>query len=123
MKLGPGYRALTRLVVVASVGILLTGDLSALTSKKKKKTRANRSTVTQVSAVRRVHHRRAYRGLWTEPTYADSTNGDNVDGEDLVVRRAAAEALGPFNGSIVVVNPNSGRILTMVNQKLALGGG
>src|SRR5213596_3424340 len=28
-------------------------------------------------------------GPWTEPTYADSTNGDNVDGEDLAVRRIA----------------------------------
>jgi penicillin-binding protein 2 len=125
MKLGPGYRALTRLVVVAIIGFLLTGDLSAGTSKKKKKTHhPKRVAATQVSTVRRVHHRRAaYRGLWTEPTYADSTSGDNVDGEDLVVRRAAVEALGPFNGSVVVVDPKTGRILTMVNQKLALGGG
>jgi penicillin-binding protein 2 len=62
-------------------------------------------------------------GPWTEPTYADSTIGDNVDGEDLVVRRAAVEALGQFNGSIVVVDPNTGRILAMVNQRIALGGG
>src|SRR5262249_39820230 len=32
-------------------------------------------------------------GPWTEPTYADSTTGDNVDGEDLGIRRAAVEAL------------------------------
>jgi cell division protein FtsI/penicillin-binding protein 2 len=62
-------------------------------------------------------------GPWTEPTYADSTLGDNVDGEDLEIRRAAVEALGPFNGSVVVVDPETGRILTMVNQKLALGSG
>jgi cell division protein FtsI/penicillin-binding protein 2 len=68
-------------------------------------------------------HRRAYRGFWTEPTYADSTAGDNVDGEDLTVRRAAVEALGPFNGSVVVADPHTGRILTMVNQRLALGSG
>ena len=60
---------------------------------------------------------------WDEPTYKDSTAGDNVDGEDLDIRRAAVEALGQFNGSIVVVDSNTGRILTMVNQKLALGGG
>ncbi|MEX2264411.1 MAG: penicillin-binding transpeptidase domain-containing protein [Bryobacteraceae bacterium] len=60
---------------------------------------------------------------WTEPTYADSTLGDNVDGEVLEVRRAAVEALGQYNGSVVVVDPNTGRILTMVNQKLALGSG
>src|SRR6266700_414502 len=42
-------------------------------------------------------------GPWTEPTYADSTHGDNVDGEDLAIRRAAVEALGSYNGSVVVV--------------------
>jgi penicillin-binding protein 2 len=62
-------------------------------------------------------------GPWTEPTFADSTDGDNVDGEDLDIRRAAVAALGPFNGSIVVVDPLTGRILTIVNQKLALGDG
>ena len=62
-------------------------------------------------------------GPWTEPTYADSTTGDNVDGEDLAIRRAAVEALGPYNGSVVVVDPESGRILSMVNQKIALGSG
>jgi penicillin-binding protein 2 len=62
-------------------------------------------------------------GPWTEPTYADSTQGDNVDGEDLAVRRAAVDALGSYNGSVVVVDPSNGRILTMVNQKLALGSG
>jgi cell division protein FtsI/penicillin-binding protein 2 len=62
-------------------------------------------------------------GPWTEPTYADSTVGDNADGEDLEVRRSAVEALGAYNGSVVVVDPKTGRILTIVNQKLALGGG
>jgi cell division protein FtsI/penicillin-binding protein 2 len=33
------------------------------------------------------------------------------------------EALGQFNGSVVVVDPKTGRILTMVNQRLALSGG
>ncbi|MEO8595628.1 MAG: penicillin-binding transpeptidase domain-containing protein [Candidatus Solibacter sp.] len=50
----------------------------------------------------------------------DPTVGDNVDGDDLVIRRAAVAALGSFAGSVVVVDPSSGRILTMVNQKLAL---
>jgi penicillin-binding protein 2 len=62
-------------------------------------------------------------GPWTEPTYADSTVDDFVDGEDLPIRRAAVEALGPYNGSVVVVDPHTGRILTMVNQKQALGSG
>jgi penicillin-binding protein 2 len=50
----------------------------------------------------------------------DPTEGDNVDGDDLTIRRAAVSALGSQNGSVVVVDPDSGRILSMVNQKLAL---
>jgi len=60
---------------------------------------------------------------WTESSLANSTAGDLVDGEDLTVRQAAVDALGPLNGSVLVVDPNTGRILTMVNQKLALAGG
>jgi penicillin-binding protein 2 len=60
---------------------------------------------------------------WDEPTYKDSTASDRVDGEDLGVRKAAVAALGPLNGSVVVVDPTTGRILTMVNQPLTLGGG
>lgn len=36
------------------------------------------------------------------------------------MRAAALEALGRWNGSVVVVDPTSGRILSIVNQKLAL---
>jgi beta-lactamase class D len=60
---------------------------------------------------------------WDEPTYKDSTSGDNTAGEDLVVREAAVQALAGLNGSVVVVDPETGRILTIVNQQLALGGG
>jgi penicillin-binding protein 2 len=53
----------------------------------------------------------------------DPTVGDNVDGDDLTIRRAAVTALGNMNGSVVVVDPTNGRILTMVNQKLGLTSG
>lgn len=70
--------------------------------------------------------RRSRRGIyspWTVPTYAESSAGDRVDGEDLAVRRAAVDSLGPYNGSVVAVDPRTGRILTMVNQKLVLKSG
>ena len=35
-----------------------------------------------------------------------------MDGEDLVVRRAAVAALGPYNGSVVVVDPKSALYVT-----------
>lgn len=57
------------------------------------------------------------------PPPVDPTEGDNVDGDDLMVRRAAVAALGPVKGSVVVVDANTGRVLTIVNQKLALQGG
>ena len=62
-------------------------------------------------------------GPWTSPTYADSTDGDNVDGEDLEIRRAAVDSLGQYNGSVVVVDAVTGRVLSMVNQKVALSTG
>src|SRR6266478_9023671 len=82
------------------------------------------ATVATPSKTFRPKARRRGAGSpWDEPTYADSTLGDNVDGEDLDVRRAAVESLGPLNGSVVVSDPNTGRILAMVNQKLALSDG
>ncbi len=63
------------------------------------------------------------KGPWRVPNYADSTEGDFIDGEDLAVRRAAVEALGPLNGTVVVTQPETGRVLTIVNQKLALQSG
>jgi len=123
-----GFRASLRIAIVTVVLSLLVGNLSALTSTKKKKKHAHTTSqaaaaVTRVSTTRQLRHRKPRYSPWTEPTYADSTAGDNVDGEDLAVRRAAVQALGPFNGSVVVVDPKTGRILTMVNQRLALSGG
>ncbi len=40
-----------------------------------------------------------------------------------MIRRAAVAALGNLNGSVVVAEPATGRILTVVNQKLALQSG
>src|SRR5579885_1462112 len=72
---------------------------------------------------RRNSRKSAPSGPWRQPTYADSTLGDNVDGDDLTIRRAAVDALGRYNGSVVVADPDTGRILTIVNQKLAYQSG
>jgi penicillin-binding protein 2 len=52
----------------------------------------------------------------------DPTLGDSVDGEDLMARRAAVMALGPQSGAVIVADPSTGRILSVVNQKLAYQG-
>ena len=70
----------------------------------------------------RAKHSVAVKKLRGAPA-VDPTEGDNVDGDDLVIRRAAVAALGTVNGSVVAVDPNTGRILTIVNQKLAMKGG
>ncbi len=57
------------------------------------------------------------------PTFADSTGADITTFDDPVVRQAAVEGLGRYNGSVVAVDPNTGRILTVVNQKIAFGDG
>lgn len=83
--------------------------------------RARRTT----AAVSRSRSRRARARYspWVTPTYADSTLGDVTEGDDPVVRAAAVDALGRLNGAVVVADPNTGRILSMVNQSTALGSG
>ncbi|HUP02900.1 MAG TPA: penicillin-binding transpeptidase domain-containing protein [Bryobacteraceae bacterium] len=68
------------------------------------------------TAVRRTPH-------YKPAPPVDPTEGDNVDGDDLVVRRAAVDALGTMNGAVVAVDPTNGRVLSIVNQKLALKSG
>ncbi len=80
------------------------------------------ATVRAAYVHHRVRRRRVFYNPWSEPTFADSTIGDNTEGEDLVVRKAAVDALGPYNGTVVVADPQTGRVLSIVNQKLALKG-
>src|SRR5713101_6130674 len=57
------------------------------------------------------------------PTFADSSKDDVTQYDDPVVRKAAVEALGRYNGSVVAIDPSNGRILTVVNQSLAFSAG
>src|ERR1700737_505944 len=57
------------------------------------------------------------------PTFSHSTDGDDATFDDPIVREAAIRGLGRYNGSVVAIDPNSGRILTIVNQKLAFSAG
>jgi cell division protein FtsI/penicillin-binding protein 2 len=72
-------------------------------------------------ASRRRHH---YYERFSASSYAkDITDGDVTTGEDPVVRQAAIDALGNMNGTVLAIEPTSGRILAMVNQKMALSSG
>lgn len=46
---------------------------------------------------------------------------DNNTGEDLEIRRAAVDALSGRSGTVVVMDPNTGRVYTIVNQQMAVG--
>ncbi len=45
---------------------------------------------------------------------------DDVRGEDMEVRRAAVNALGNHAGTVVVMDPQSGKVYSIVNQEWAL---
>ena len=128
-----------RFALAALILAMSSGALHAMVPQKKKKP-ARSSVLAKSLAARRmalsvvsthrssiVHPRTSKKlilsGPWRVPTYADSTEGDYIDGEDLAVRRAAVSALGTLNGTVVVTDPGTGRILTIVNQKLALKDG
>ncbi len=70
-----------------------------------------------------VRHR--YYEHFTGNSFAetDLTQSDITAGEDPVVREAALNALGNMNGTVVAIDPSNGRVLAMVNQKLALSSG
>ncbi len=93
--------------------------------------RVRRHAGSRTASVRRTtysrgrHSRRhRYYERFSASSYSqDQTTGDIAEGEDPIVRQAAISALGDMNGTIVVINPNNGRILTMVNRQLALSSG
>ena len=61
------------------------------------------------------------RGLRTE-TVANIAN-DNTEGEDLAIRNVAIDALGSRAGTVVVMEAQTGKVLTMVNQDWAVRNG
>ncbi|MEP7271299.1 MAG: penicillin-binding transpeptidase domain-containing protein [Acidobacteriota bacterium] len=52
---------------------------------------------------------------------ASNVQKDTIEGEDLYVRRIAVQALAGRSGTVVVMDPSNGRVLTIVNQQMALG--
>ena len=101
---------------------------SARTRKKLTQSRHSRplarATVKRTSLHRRNAVKHRYYERFIGNSFADNqTLGDITAGEDPVVRQAAIDALGNMNGTVVAVDPNSGRILAMVNQDLALSEG
>ena len=61
------------------------------------------------------------RGLHTETL--ENIAKDNTDGEDLQVRQAAVNALGSHAGTVVVMEAQTGKVLTIVNQDWGIRNG
>jgi penicillin-binding protein 2 len=71
-----------------------------------------------------VARRARYGERFTASSFAEGiTAGDVTAGEDPLVRQAAIQALGDMNGTAMAIDPSTGRILAMVNQRLALSAG
>jgi len=118
-------------------GIAASVNTRPLTSRKSKSQKISegqhaRRRMSRLARSRapRLHvvHRRGRRHRYYERFYMSSfaqdiSEGDLTSGEDPVVRQAAVDALGNMNGTVVAIEPTSGRILAMVNQKLALSSG
>ncbi len=137
---------LTLLLVTLSV--VLAQDTKPVAKKKrtaKKSTPAKKATTKNVTAasaaakppvktastkkarLTRTAALRKPRVSWKEvvdrASKGNSSEGDDLNGEDLIVREASLGALGQLNGSVLVVDPKSGRILSIVNQHLAFSNG
>ena len=78
---------------------------------------------TPTVSQRATRHQNRSRSRYGIPTFADSTEGDIATFDDPIVRQAAIRGLGRYNGSVVAIDPNTGRILSIVNQKLAFSDG
>ena len=100
----PGYSKLIVTILCAAIA----GGTPAIAATP---TRATRASIKRHSIVRGV------------PTFTNSEKDDIATYDDPVVRKAAVDALGRYNGSVVAIDPASGRILTIVNQQLAFSAG
>ena len=88
-------------------------------------TASRKGAASSARTVQTLGHRsRRLVERFTASSFTDDvTLGDSPAGEDPVVRAAAVQALGNLNGTALAIDPSNGRILAMVNQKLALSSG
>jgi penicillin-binding protein 2 len=102
-------------------------SMSRMTHQRRPVRAGVRATVRTTPGSRRARLVRArvrtYERFYTNSFAEGIAAGDITAGEDPVVRQAAIDALGGMNGTVVAIDPMSGRILAMVNQKLALAAG
>jgi penicillin-binding protein 2 len=74
-----------------------------------------REQAIRVAQVRKINFESGLRAQTVE-----NITVDNIEGEDLEVRSAAVNALGNHAGTVVVLDPQTGRVLSIVNQDWAI---
>jgi penicillin-binding protein 2 len=113
---------MSRRLLAAGMSLALLWPVSpAAVNAYPRATEATEATAAEASAA--PQQRRRARPRYTVPTYQNSTRHDNPEYDDPVVRQAAVEALGRLHGAVVAVDPDTGRILAVVNQRMAFGEG
>lgn len=113
--------------------LLVLPAFAAKTSTKARPTTAKKLAESaraskKMAKLQHSHSRKVRRAVYREHFSASpwddlNSRGDVTEGEDPLVRLAAVEALGNLNGTVVAIDPGTGRILAMVNQRLALSEG
>jgi len=111
---------LTAAALISGLSVPVSAADAAAAPHPKSNAGSHSKSASKTKSKRRLAPSR-YNGY--APTYADSVSADDPKFDDPVVREAAVSALGRYNGSVVAVDPNTGRILTVVNQKIAFSDG
>jgi penicillin-binding protein 2 len=111
---------LTAAALISGLSVPVSAADAAAAPNPKSSASSHSKSASKTKSKRRLAPSR-YNGY--APTYADSVSADDPKFDDPVVREAAVSALGRYNGSVVAVDPNTGRILTVVNQKIAFSDG
>jgi cell division protein FtsI/penicillin-binding protein 2 len=111
--------------IAASVNTrsLTTRKSPSVSENQRAKKRMRSLATRRPTRTRQARRRRHYERFHTSSFSQDGLESDVTAGEDPIVRQAAINALGNMNGTVVAIEPTSGRILAMVNQKLALSSG
>lgn len=95
-----------------------TAELRRIEARHRRDTLAARR---RAEAARRaaIARQRALEQSWRDEVQA-LISRDDTTGEDMEVRQAAVKALGNHIGTVVVMDPQSGRVYSIVNQEWAL---
>jgi cell division protein FtsI/penicillin-binding protein 2 len=147
-----GFRSVVKAMMLSLLALVVCASSFAATVSSRKYSRAQKQKIAEnASAQKRISHARHSRSVARTTTthrttatpsatarasqrryverfhtssFAEGQGLDDVTGgEDPIVRAAAIDALGNMNGTVVAIDPGSGRVLAMVNQKLALSQG